>query len=343
MPAAAEGPALSGVVCPACRSTLVGGDAALRCEACGREYPVVAGIPELRLAYPDPYVGREEDLERARELAARSEELDFPGLLREHWARSGKAPELADRFVAGDLASLRRSQAYLSAIERERGAALGGSDRFLEIGCGTAGLAAAAAERAGEVIASDLSMRWLVLARKRLMDAGIDNVRLICGDAERPPFAAGFFDVVAASDVIEHVPDPDAFAEGCRDVLRPGGSLFLATPNRYSLGLEPHVRLWGVGYLPRPLAKRYVWAARKAHYDHVRLLSSHGLRRLLRRHGFGVKVVPPEIPAATQEMYSGRELRLVRAYNRLRRLAPVRAGLRAVGPFFHVFARKPAA
>ena len=32
------------------------------------------------------------------------------------------------------------------------------------------------------------------------------------------------------------------------------------------------------------------------------------------------------------------ELRLVRAYNRLRRHGPVRLALRAVGPFFHVFA-----
>src|SRR2546421_451171 len=81
-------------------------------------------------------------------------------------------------------------------------------------------------------------------------------------------------------------------------------------------------------------------SARGGPCDHVSLLSSPGLRRVLRRHGFDVKIVAPEIPAAPQEMYSGRELRLVRAYNRLRRLAPIRALLLAVGPFFHVFAQE---
>jgi 2-polyprenyl-3-methyl-5-hydroxy-6-metoxy-1,4-benzoquinol methylase/uncharacterized protein YbaR (Trm112 family) len=340
--AATSGRVTASFACPACRSQLVAGESRLVCERCERDFPFVAGIPELRLSYRDPYLTQEEDLARARELEARFDELDFPGLLREHWRRSGTPPKLAERFVAGDLASLKRSEAYLASIERERGADLGPGDRLLEIGCGTAALAAATARRAGEVVASDLSMRWLVLARKRLAEAGIDNVRLVCCAAEQPPFEPDSFDVVAASDVIEHVSSPDDFVAGCRDMLCPGGMLFVATPNRFSLGLEPHVRLWGVGFLPRPLAKRYARAARGAPYDHVHLLSSRGLHGLLRRHGFSVKIVAPEIPAATQDLYSGRELRLVRAYNRLRQLAPIRHGLLAVGPFFHVFARKGA-
>jgi hypothetical protein len=38
-------------------------------------------------------------------------------------------------------------------------------------------------------------------------------------------------------------------------------------------------------------------------------------------------------------MYRGVELRLVRAYNRLRKNRAARRALTAVGPFFHVFAR----
>jgi ubiquinone/menaquinone biosynthesis C-methylase UbiE len=330
---------LAGLACPACGSGLTAGASALVCEGCERSFHVVAGIPDLRLAYPDPYLSREEDLRRAIELEARFDELDFAGLLREHWRRSGKPRELTERFVAVDLASLQRSRTYVEEIERELGSELGEDDRFLEIGCGTAGLSAAAARRAGEVVATDLSMRWLILAKKRLAEVG-GRVRLVCCAAERLPFADGHFDVVAASDVIEHVSSQDGLAEGCGRVLRPGGMLFLATPNRFSISLEPHVRLWGVGFLPRPLAKRYVAAVRRAPYDHVRLLSALGVRRLLARHGFRVRVVPPEIPAATASMYRGPELRLVRAYNRIRRLAPVRRALLTVGPFFHVFAIK---
>jgi SAM-dependent methyltransferase len=326
--------------CSACGSALAAEPPPLRCERCAHQFPVIGGIPDLRLSYPDPYLSIEEDLERARELERLSDRLDFAGLLREHWRQSGRPPELVERFVAGDLATLERSRAYLDAIEQHRGATLGMDARFLEIGCGTAGLAAAAAERGARVIAGDLSMRWLVLARKRLDETGSEHVGLACFAAERPPFAPGTFDVVAASDVIEHVASQEDFAAASAELLTPGGLIFLATPNRFSLGLEPHVRLWGVGYLPRGLARRYVRAIRKAPYDHVRLLSARALRRLFRGRGFGVEVVPPEIPAATAEMYSGAELRLVRAYNRLRRLGPVRRLLLWVGPFFQVFASK---
>lgn len=329
------------LACPACAAPLTTDAGGLACTACARSYPVVGDIPDLRLTYDDPYVSWEEDLVRAQELLERVHELDFAGLLQEHWRRSGKPPELADRFLAGDLVSLRRSEAYVDAVERERGA-LGPGDRFLELGCGTAGLAGAASGRAGTIVASDVSMRWLVLARKRLVELEREDVHLVCCSAEAPPFGAGSFDLVGASDVIEHVTSQSAFVAGCARVLRPGGMLFLATPNRFSLGLEPHVRLWGVGWLPRPLALSYVRAVRKAPYDHVRLMSSRELRRVLAGHGLDAQIVAPEIPSATQEIYRGLELRLVRLYNRLRRVGAVRRALLLVGPFFHVFATKGA-
>jgi 2-polyprenyl-3-methyl-5-hydroxy-6-metoxy-1,4-benzoquinol methylase/uncharacterized protein YbaR (Trm112 family) len=326
------------LLCPVCRRELASeGNGVLGCSRCARRYPVVAGIPDLRL--PD---GRSwsEDLDEARELAARFDEVDLAELLRMHWRRSGKSRELTERFVARDLAALERSKVYLQEIEKTRGTSFGSADSFLEVGCGTAGLAAAAAERCGRVVATDIAMVWLILAKKLLTATGVTDVQLVCCDAAEMPFAPGSFDVVAASDVIEHVPRQDAFVAGCHRMLLPGGMLFLATPNRFSLGLEPHVRLWGVGFLPRPIAKRYVRGLRKTPYDGVRLLSARELTQLLRSRGFEPKVVSPAIPPSTERMYSGLERRLVRIYNRVRAIRPMPRLLRAVGPFFHVFATK---
>lgn len=336
----AEQPASALYACPGCGGELVTSAEIWRCTSCERRFGVVAGIPDLREHYADPYVSREEDVVRARELEARFESTDLLGLLQEHWRRSGKRPELAERFLAGDRAAASRSGSYLDAVEQHRGRPLGEADRVLEVGCGTAALAAAAAARTGSAIATDISMRWLVLAKKRLAELGVEGVELVCCNAEDPPFSSGAFTLVVAGDVIEHVASQPAFAGGCARILEPGGLLFLATPNRYSLSLEPHVRLWGVGMLPRGLAKRYVKAVRHAPYEHVRLLSSRALRSMLQRAGLEPAIVAPEIPRATRAMYGGLEGRLVDLYNFLRKRRPIQRALLAVGPFFHVFATK---
>ena len=328
------------LACPACGAALPDPS---RCGACGREYGSVAGVPDLRVEYPDPSVSLEEDLARAQELADAAAGCDFAGLLRHRWRFGDRPAALVERFVASDLRAVARSDEYLDAVERARGRGLGADDLLLEVGCGTGPLAVAAAARGTRVVATDVSMRWIVLASKRIAEAGAEGIALVCSSAEDAPFPPESFDVVVASDVIEHAERPSDFVAGCARMLKPGGMLFLATPNRFSLGLEPHVRLWGVGWLPRPLAKRYVRAVRKTGYDHVHLLSAPKLRRLLRSAGLEPRIVPPEIPPGTQELYGGLELALVRAYNRARRYAPVRAGLLAVGPFFHVFATKESA
>ncbi len=299
----------------------------------------MAGIPDLRLEYPDPYSSRDEDLEAAEALAAHAPDVDLAGLLREHWRRTGKPDKLVDRFVARDLAALDRAEAYLAAVEHGLGRALGPGDRVLEVGCGTAALAVVAALRGCSVIASDVSMPWLVLARKQIEETEVDIELLACA-AEALPFSDEAYDLVIAGDVIEHVADQRLFVRECARVLAPGGMFFLATPNRYSLGLEPHVRLWGVGFLPRRAARRYVEVVRRTRYDHVRLLSSFALRRLLESEGLRVTIEPPAVPEASQSLARGVEFRLMHIYNAMRGIRAVRSGLLVAGPFFHVFAVK---
>jgi 2-polyprenyl-3-methyl-5-hydroxy-6-metoxy-1,4-benzoquinol methylase len=339
-PAATAAP----VACPACLGPIdqTSGrlSSRLRCASCGRRFEMVAGIADLRLAYPDPQLTRAEDAEIAARLHGRAAELDLQELLAEHWRLVAKQPRLAARFTAGELVAREKVEPVVRAVEQNRKAPIGSTDRVLEVGCGTAALAAACARRGASVVATDLSLRWLVLAQKRLAEEPGHDVKLIGCAAEALPFADESFDLVLAADVIEHVDDPARFAAQAARVLRPGGLLFLATPNRFSLGLEPHVRLWGVGYLPRTLAERYVRAVRRSSYSHVRLLSAWTLGRLLQDQGLSVTIESPAISEEAQRVYAGPELRLIRIYNSVRELRPTRPLLRAVGPFFHVFARK---
>jgi ubiquinone/menaquinone biosynthesis C-methylase UbiE len=308
-------------------------------ERAERDEPLT-GIADLRRSYPDPQLSREEDERIARRLQEIAPDRDLAGLLDEHWRLVDKRPELAARFTAQELTATERCEPIVAAIEAARGRAIGAGDRALEVGCGTAALSAALAARGASVVASDVSLRWLALAQKRLDEQQSQGVELVACAAEALPFADESFDLVAASDVIEHVDDPTRFVAECARILRPGGLLFLATPNRYSHGLEPHVRLWGVGYLPRGIAESYVSTFRKTSYSHVRLLSARSLGHLLRAHGLEPEIVTPAVPDAAEKLYSGVELTLLRAYNRIRVQPLARPVLHAVGPFFHVFGRK---
>jgi SAM-dependent methyltransferase len=53
------------------------------------------------------------------------------------------------------------------------------------------------------------------------------------------PFAAGSFDLVLCTQVLEHLPDPAAATEEMARVLRPGGVLVLTAPQTWCLHEEP--------------------------------------------------------------------------------------------------------
>lgn len=52
--------------------------------------------------------------------------------------------------------------------------------------------------------------------------------------AELPDSERGAYDLVIAGEVLEHVPDADAFLRGCGSLLTPGGRLCVTVPNACS-------------------------------------------------------------------------------------------------------------
>jgi SAM-dependent methyltransferase len=54
------------------------------------------------------------------------------------------------------------------------------------------------------------------------------------------PFRAETFDGVICTEVLEHVPDPIKALEAVREVLRPGGHLYVTVPMTWGLHYEPH-------------------------------------------------------------------------------------------------------
>lgn len=320
--------------CIDCGTPLTGGDHDLGCPGCGRRFDVVAGIPDLR----PPLAGF--DTESDRRLAVALEDagaqLDLAGLLARYWAsRPDVAGHLAQRFVRGDLVAADRAQEVVVQIEDLADRRPHGADLALEVGCGTAALGAALARQARHVVVSDVSLAWLVLARRRIADAGLDNMTVVACTGDRIPFPDETFDLVVAADVIEHVPDGADLVLSCSRVLRTGRAMWLATPNRFSLTLEPHVKLWGVGFLPRGAGARYVRRFRQTAYEDIHTFSRRELRGVLELAGRRNVVVAQTIVPTSRAGY-GRVGRVaIDLYNAATRRPFTSAAVSAIAPLFH--------
>ncbi len=82
----------------------------------------------------------------------------------------------------------------------------------------------------------DIDPRAIELARAQ------HGERLAGADVLQPdaplPYADGRFDLVLSMDVIEHLPQPEPWLAELMRVVRPGGQVFLTTPNYGSLSLS---------------------------------------------------------------------------------------------------------
>ena len=317
--------------CPCCHSDLKTEGEGLQCAGCRLRYETVAGIPDLRVP-GDSWIDFEDDLKSARRLAAL--ECSLPELVREIYAmRPGWDDARIDRRTREVLAAPAKLRddvtGWLSPIAERKGT-------VLDLGCGAGMLIAALPREGTTAIGIDVSMTWLVAAKRLVAEfGGVPILAAALGEAL--PLRRDSLDGAISLDVIEHVRDPDTYLSEIDRVVRPGGRVALSTPNRFSLTAEPHVFVWGVGWLPTRWQSRYVrWRSGRI-YDDTRLMSSFGLGKRLRKNtSFDFKIMVPEVPEANLASFRSSKAKLARAYNVLTRVGAMRAILLLIAPFFRV-------
>jgi SAM-dependent methyltransferase len=141
-------------------------------------------------------------------------------------------------------------------------------DRALDLGAGagefTAEMAGAGAAAIGAEVAE------AAVARAQRSHPKLE-FRLVPIDGPLP-FDDNEFDLVWASEVIEHIADTGAWLSDVRRVLRPRGRLLITTPSHGRL----RVALVGIERFSEPLG------------DHLHLYTRRSLSTLLTEFGFGL-------------------------------------------------------
>jgi 2-polyprenyl-3-methyl-5-hydroxy-6-metoxy-1,4-benzoquinol methylase len=323
-------------LCPRCRASALRDTHGYRCSGCGADYPILCGIPDFRLA-PDRYLSLEDERAKAARLHEFARSHSFAETLAEYYRITDDvSPAMARRYADYVIAGEARGRAVLRELAPAR--------RLLDAGCGAGGLVVAAARAGLAITGTDIALRWLVIAAKRLEEEGLD-ADLVCADIGRPPFPDASFDRIAATDLFEHVPDLPQTANALFGLLEPGGALYGTGANRSTLAVYPPAGLWGVGFLPKVLRRRYVTARRGI--DTLRFLSMQtpgSIARALQAAGFtAVKTAPMSVPAERAAAATGGAKRALFGIYRLLREVPVaRAGLLRLGPVFEISAQRPA-
>jgi SAM-dependent methyltransferase len=316
-------------LCPTCRSPVDEGEERYSCAACGRDYPILFGIPDFRLR-GDSYLSLEDERAKAGRLHAYAESHDFRELVAFYYSITDDVPaRLAPLFADYVVNAPARLAPAIKSLAPHGGRSL------LDLGCGSGGALVAAADLFQHRTGVDIALRWLVIARKRLAETGV-AAKLVCVDAEALPFAESSFTHVLAADLLENTGSPAAAVRAAASVLDRGGRMLVTSGNSSWIGPHPASGVWAAGLLPPRL--RTAMLRRKHGVDILRavsLVSPGSVGRMARAAGLRrVEAKPLEIDPSRFEHRSVLFRALGRTYAALAKAPVFRSALLAAGPVF---------
>lgn len=186
-----------------------------------------------------------------------------------------------------NLADLWKEKIYLQKVLRQIGIIIENhpqASKFLEIGCADGSFSALVRERYKlKIVGLDIAEEAVKQARRIGLEAQVANLE------DGLPFPEHSFDIVVATEVIEHVYDTDFFLAEIKRVLTPRGYVILSTPNLASL--KNRFRLLFGKY---PQYSEYHLGQDTA--GHIRNYTVAVLRKQLQTHHFEInKIISPNI------------------------------------------------
>jgi SAM-dependent methyltransferase len=145
------------------------------------------------------------------------------------------------------------------------------TNRFLEIGFGAGTILSEAQRQGWDAYGTEVSATACEHAR----EAGR---QVFHGELREAKFESDHFDIVAASEILEHLPDPAAELAEIVRILRPGGLFWATTPSARSLSFRVMGPEWTTISPPEHTQLYSIAGARlmllKAGFEEIRLVTS---------------------------------------------------------------------
>lgn len=181
------------------------------------------------------------------------------------------------------------AQMYLDMIETYHTAprdASGSRGALLEVGSGQGEFLSEALRRGYSVTGVEYSHDACESARTTLsaQNPERDRFRIEQGALEAVNLTPGSFDLCVMNDVIEHVREPQKTLARVRELLRPGGVVFIATPSLDSWSAKLMGKLW-MEYKD----------------EHLFFFSKRSLTNILQKSGFSSVALKPGYKVLTLE------------------------------------------
>jgi ubiquinone/menaquinone biosynthesis C-methylase UbiE len=150
----------------------------------------------------------------------------------------------------------------------------------LEVACGRGGFTTVLESQGASVCGADFSAAALRIATQKVhsYNARLSNIALLQADVHRLPFACGTFDCVVSCETIEHLTDPFTALQEMARVSKPGGMLYLTTPN--------YLNLMGLYLIYEALLRKNRRSPAAQPLDHRWLFSQ--VRQIIERAGWKI-------------------------------------------------------
>lgn len=151
--------------------------------------------------------------------------------------------------------------------------------RILDVGAGKGSFMMQALDEGIDILGLEKNEQNIQIAKQKMAEKNYDQNRIIQGLVESLPWEDDYFDFANASEVLEHVEDPDKMLAEMQRILKTSGQAYVSVPNRFGFW-DPHFHLYFINWMPRAWAMKILTLLKK-HKDYN---TDSGYQSLMQMH-----------------------------------------------------------